>query len=123
MDFIRLHQNIIITEKTGTGKSFLAQAIANRAIQYGFKVYYVKVQTLIEEIKIARDSRTSTNLLKKYLRFHLLILDDFEILEDRSDLNSTIITSQLPVSKWYDYLNNNTVADAILNRVIHSSQG
>lgn len=135
MDFIRLHQNIIITGKTGTGKSFLAQAIANRAIQDGFKVYYVRVPTLLEEIKIARASGTYTNLLKKYSRFHLLILDDFgissvtnddatnlfEIIEDRSDLNSTIITSQLPVSKWYDYLNNDTVADAILDRVVHSS--
>lgn len=135
MDFIRLHQNIIITGKTGTGKSFLAQAIANRAIQDGFKVYYVRVPTLLEEIKIARASGTYTNLLKKYSRFHLLVLDDFgissitnddatnlfEIIEDRSDLNSTIITSQLPVSKWYDYLNNDTVADAILDRVVHSS--
>jgi len=135
MDFIRLHQNIIITGKTGTGKSFLAQAIANRSIQDGFKVYYVRVPSLLEEIKIARASGTYTNLLKKYSRFHLLVLDDFgissitnddatnlfEIIEDRSDLNSTIITSQLPVSKWYDYLNNDTVADAILDRVVHSS--
>ena len=118
-----------------TGKSFLGQAIANRAIQDGFKVYYVRVPTLLEEITIARASGTYTNLLKKYSRFHLLILDDFgissitnddatnlfEIIEDRSDLNSTIITSQLPVSKWYDYLNNDTVADAILDRVVHSS--
>lgn len=135
MDFIRLHQNIIITGKTGTGKSFLAQALANRAIQDGFKVNYIRVPSLLEEIKIARASGTYTNLLKKYSRFHLLVLDDFgissitnddatnlfEIIEDRSDLNSTIITSQLPVSKWYDYLNNDTVADAILDRVVHSS--
>lgn len=135
MDFIRLHQNIIITGKTGTGKSFLAQALANRSIQDGFKVYYSRVPTLLEEIKIARASGTYTNLLKKYSRFQLLILDDFgisnissddatnlfEIIEDRSDLNSIIITSQLPVSKWYDYLNNDTVADAILDRVVHSS--
>jgi DNA replication protein DnaC len=135
MDFIRLYQNIIITGKTGTGKSFLAQSLANRALQDGFKVYYVRVPTLLEEIKIARASGTYTNLLKKYSRFHLLILDDFgisnvsnddatnlfEIIEDRSDLNSIIITSQLPVSKWYDYLNNDTVADAILDRVVHSS--
>jgi DNA replication protein DnaC len=135
MDFIRNHQNIIITGKTGTGKSFIAQALANRAILDGFKVCYMRVPTLLEDIKISRADGTYTNLLKKYSRFQLLILDDFgvsqistddatnlfEIIEDRTELNSTIITSQLPVSQWYDYLNNDTVADAILDRVAHSS--
>ena len=135
MDFIRNHQNIIITGKTGTGKSYIAQALANRAILDGFKAYYIRVPTLLEEIKIARADGTYTNLLRKYSRFKLLVLDDFgvsqisnddatnlfEIIEDRTEINSTIITSQLPVSQWYDYLNNDTVADAILDRVVHSS--
>jgi len=134
MDFIRNHQNIIISRKTGTGKSFTAQALGNRAILDGFKVFYVRVPTLLEEIKLARADGTYTNLLKKYSRFQLLILDDFgvsqmsaddttnlfEIIESKTDVNSIIITSQLPVSKWYDYLNNPTVADAILDRVVHS---
>jgi len=135
MDFIRKHQNIIITGKTGTGKSFIAQALANRAILDGFKAYYIRVPTLLEDIKIARADGTYTNLLRKYSRFKLLILDDFgvsqispddatnlfEIIEDRTEINSTIITSQLPVSQWYDYLSNDTVADAILDRVVYSS--
>lgn len=135
MNFIRNYQNIIITGKTGTGKSFIGQALANRAIQDGFKVCYMRVPTLLEDIKIARADGTYTNLLKRYSRFQLLILDDFgvsqissddatnlfEIIEDRTELNSTIITSQLPVSQWYDYLNNDTVADAILDRIVHSS--
>ena len=135
MDFIRNHQNIIITGKTGTGKSYLAQALANRSILDGFKAFYIRVPTLLEEIKISRSDGTYTNLLKKYSRFQLLVLDDFgvsnistddatnlfEIIEDRTEINSTIITSQLPVSQWYDYLNNDTVADAILDRVVHSS--
>ena len=134
MDFIRNHQNIIVTGKTGTGKSFIAQALANRAILDGFKVIYIRVPTLLEDIKIARADGTYTNLLRKYSRFQLLILDDFgvsqmsaddtsnlfEIIEEKTDVNSIIITSQLPVSKWYDYLNNDTVADAILDRVVHS---
>ena len=134
MDFIRNHQNIIITGKTGTGKSYIAQALGIRAIYDGFKVFYIRVPTLLEEIKIARADGTYTNLLRKYSKFQLLILDDFgiskmsaddttnlfEIIEAKTDVNSIIITSQLPVSQWYDYLNNKTVADAILDRVVHS---
>ena len=75
--------------------------------QNGFKVYYVRVPSFLKEITITRASGTYTNL--------------FEIIEDRNELNSTIITTQLPVSKWYDYLNNDTVTDAILNRVMYSS--
>lgn len=135
LNFIHAKQNIIITGKTGTGKSYLAQALANKAIIDGYRVYYIRTPTLLEEIKIARLDGTYTNLLKKYSRFKVLILDDFgvapmladdatnlfEIIEDRTELNSTIITSQLPVSEWYNYLNNNTIADAILDRIVHSS--
>jgi DNA replication protein DnaC len=135
MDFIRAKQNIIITGKTGTGKSYLAQALGNRAIIDGFTVYYIRTATLLEDIKVARIDGTYTNLIKKFARYKLLIVDDFgvapistddttnlfEIIEVRSELNSTIITSQLPVKEWYEYLNNNTVADALLDRVVSSS--
>ena len=91
--------------------------------------------SLLEEIRLSRIDGTYINVLKKYSRFKLLILDDFgvmpmadddatnlfEIIEDRTSINSTIITSQLPVSEWYSYLNNNTIADAILDRIVHSS--
>jgi DNA replication protein DnaC len=135
MDFIRNYQNIIITGKTGTGKSYLAQALANRSIMDGFKAYYIRVPTILEDISIARADGTYTNFLRKIAKYNLLILDDFginalsaddatnllEIIESRVDLSSIIITSQLPVSQWYDYLNNDTVADAILDRIVHSS--
>jgi len=135
LNFIRTKQNIIITGKTGTGKSYIAQAIANRSIIDGYRAYYIRTPSLLEEIRISRIDGTYTNLLKKYSRFKLLVLDDFgvspmveddatnlfEIIEDRTEINSTIITSQLPVSEWYNYLNNNTIADAILDRIIHSS--
>ena len=135
LNFIHSQQNIIITGKTGTGKSYLAQAIANRAIIDGYRAYYIRTPSLLEEIRISRIDGTYTNLLKKYSRFKLLVLDDFgvapmveddatnlfEIIEDRTEINSTIITSQLPVSEWYNYLNNNTIADAILDRIVHSS--
>jgi DNA replication protein DnaC len=135
LNFIHAKQNIIITGMTGTGKSYIAQALANKAIVDGHRAYYIRTPTLMEEIKLSRIDGTYTNLLKKYSRFKLLILDDFgvapmveddatnlfEIIEDRTELNSTIITSQLEVSEWYNYLNNNTIADAILDRVTHSS--
>ena len=135
MDFIRAKQNIIITGKTGTGKSNLAQALGNRAIIDGFTVYYIRTATLLEDIKVSRIDGTYTNLIKRFARYKLLIIDDFgiapistddttnlfEIIEARSQLSSTIITSQLPVDQWYEYLNNNTVADALLDRVTSSS--
>ena len=135
MDFIRNYQNIIITGKTGTGKSYLAQALLNRSIMDGFKAYYVRVPTILEEITIARADGTYTNFLRKIAKYNVLLLDDFginaltaddatnllEIIEDRINLSSVIITSQLPVSQWYEYLNNDTVADAILDRIVYSS--
>ena len=135
MDFIRSRQNIIITGKTGTGKSYLAQALAVRSIQEGFTAYYIRTATLLEDIKLSRIDGSYTNLVKKFSRYKLLILDDFgvspisvddatnlfEIIEARSQLSSTIITSQLPVKDWYGFLQNNTIADAILDRVVHSS--
>jgi len=135
LNFINAKQNVIITGKTGTGKSYIAQALANRAIIDGYRAYYIRTPSLLEEIKISRIDGTYTNLLKKYSRFKLLVLDDFgvapmvdddatnlfEIIEDRTEINSTIITSQLPVREWYNYLNNNTIADAILDRIVYSS--
>lgn len=135
LDFIRMHHNIIITGKTGTGKSYIAQALANCAIEGGFRSYYTRMPSLLEEIRVAKIDGTYTNLLRKYSRFQLLILDDFgiapimpddavnlfEIIEERTDINSTIITSQLPVREWYDYLNNNTIADAMLDKIVYSS--
>lgn len=80
-----MHHNIIITGKTGTGKSFLAQALANRAIEGGFRSYYIRIPSLLEEIRIARIDGTYTNLLRKYSRFQLLVLDDFGIAPIKSN--------------------------------------
>ncbi len=135
MDFIRAYQNIIVNGKTGSGKSFFIQALGNRAIEDGFTVYYIRTATLLEEIKVARIDGTYTALMRKYTKYKLLIIDDFgvspisiddatnlfEVIEARFEVSSTIISSQLPVKEWYDYLNNNTIADAILDRLTHSS--
>lgn len=135
MNFIRHRQNIIAVGCTGSGKSFIIQALGNRAIEEGFKTFYIRVPLLLEEMKIARATGTYINTLKKYQRYNLLILDDFgisqmnsddtinllEIIENAVDANSIIIASQLPVASWYDYLSNKTVADAILDRLVNSS--
>lgn len=135
MNFIRSHQNVIINGKTGVGKTFLAEALGVRAIEDGFTVYYIRTASLLEEIKLSRIDGSYTNLIKKFARYKLLIIDDFgispistddatnlfEIIEARNQLASTIITSQLPVKDWYGYLQNNTIADAILDRIVNSS--
>ena len=135
MDFVRAHQNIIINGKCGSGKTFLSEALGIRAIQEGFTVYAIRTATLLQDINLARVDGSYTNLIKRFARYKLLIIDDFgispistddatnlfEIIEARDEYASTIITSQLPVKDWYGYLQNNTVADAMLDRIVNSS--
>ena len=99
MNFIRNHQNIIITGKTGTGKSYIAQALANRAILDGFKAYYIRVPTLLEDIKISRADGTYTSLLRKYSRFQLLVLDDFGITQMSADDATNLFEMRFMCSK------------------------
>jgi DNA replication protein DnaC len=135
MDFVRAHQNVVINGKTGSGKTFLSEALGIRAIQEGFTVYAIRTATLLQDINLARVDGSYTNLIKRFARYKLLIIDDFgispistddatnlfEIIEARDEHASTIITSQLPVKDWYGYLQNNTVADAMLDRIVNSS--
>ena len=135
MDFIRSHQNLIINGKTGSGKSNLAQALGIRAIQDGFTVYYIRTATLLEDIKHSRIDGTYTKTLAKISKFKLLLLDDFgvtplkpdeindlfEIIEDRTFNGSIIITAQLPIKDWHAYLGNETIADAMMDRLIHTA--
>jgi DNA replication protein DnaC len=134
-DFITKNQNILITGATGTGKSFLMQALAKRAIYLGFSVKYYRVSTLLEEIKTARLDGSYTKTLAKLSRFKLLLLDDFgvtclkgdevndlfEVIEERMFNGSIMITAQLPVKDWHAYLGNETIADAMMDRLIHTA--
>lgn len=134
-EFINKSQNILITGATGTGKSFLAQAIARRAISLGYSAKYYRVTTLLEEIKMARLDGSYTKTLAKISKFKLLLLDDFgvaplkgdeindlfEIIEERTFNGSIIITAQLPIKEWYAYLGNETIADAMMDRLIHTA--
>ncbi len=132
--FIEQSHNIIFTGPTGTGKSYLAQALANKAMQKGHSTFYIRVPRLMQYLSSIRGDENYLKYLAKLSKFRVLILDDFgvsqlkaaesrdllEIIEDRVNL-STIITSQLPIKEWHGYLHNPTVADAILDRIVHSS--
>lgn len=135
-EFIKAKENILITGPTGTGKSFLASAIGNQACQLGFKVLYANTIKLLAQLKMAKADGSAIKELNRIEKQDLLILDDFgiqpfdqvsrstllEIIEDRHGKHSTIITSQLPVSKWYEVIAEQTIADAILDRIVHSAQ-
>ncbi len=134
-EYINKNQNILITGATGVGKSFLAQAFARQAIFSGYRTKYYRITSLLQEIKMARLEGSYTKILAKISKFKLLILDDFgvsplkgdeindlfEIIEDRTFTGSIIITAQLPIKEWYAYLGNETIADAMMDRLIHTA--
>lgn len=131
-DFIRANHNVLITGATGCGKSYLATAIGHYACRLGFKVKYVYLPIFLESLGLQHNNGTFPELLANLLKADLLILDDFaltalnsrwrhdlfNIIEDRHGLKSTIMTSQLPVKSWHDYINEPTIADAMLDRLL-----
>jgi DNA replication protein DnaC len=134
-EWIGRKQNILITGSTGLGKSFLASALGHQACLHGYKVFYRNCSKLFDELKIAKADGSYIKEINRIEKLDLLILDDFglkplennqrlmllELLEDRHGKRSTIITSQLPVKSWYDVIGEPTIADAILDRLVHSS--
>lgn len=133
--WISNHQNIIITGSTGSGKSFIASALGYQACINNYKVLYQNCSKLFDWLKMAKAEGSYIKEMSKIEKTDLLILDDFglkpldsqqrlmllEILEDRHGRFSTIISSQLPVDKWFDLIGEPTIADAIMDRLIHSS--
>lgn len=129
------HQNVLITGMTGVGKSHLACALGQLACRLGHKVLYKRVPRLFEELTLAHADGTYVRLLAKLAKVDVLILDDWglspmidqqrrdilEILEDRHGARSTIVTSQVPVDKWHDYIAHPTIADAVLDRLVHNA--
>lgn len=125
-------KNIFLIGSTGLGKSYIACALANQCIRQGKSVLYKRFTRLLEELEVARADGSIAKLRKRLQRFKVLILDDWgiapitsqgrhdllEIIEDRSGIG-IIITSQLPMEKWHDWLSEPTIADAILDRIIH----
>jgi len=134
-NFLKYHKNIIFYGATGVGKSWLAQAFATKAMSLGYSVLYLRIPRLMQHLQSIRGDEEYLKYLTKLKKINLLILDDFgvsplkaaeardllEIVEDRTNLSSLIITSQLPIKEWHSYLHNPTIADAILDRIIHNS--
>ncbi|HLC27100.1 MAG TPA: IS21-like element helper ATPase IstB [bacterium] len=132
--FLREHLNVFITGPTGVGKTYLSCALGNKACREGYSVSYVRLPRLLENLGVGRGDGRYAKILDAFARTELLILDDwamapltdeqrrdlFEILEDRYGRRSTIVVSQLPVEKWHDALGEPTLADAILDRLLHN---
>ncbi|OPX94663.1 MAG: transposase [Pelotomaculum sp. PtaB.Bin104] len=133
--WISEHRNLIITGATGTGKTWLACAFGNAACRQGFKVKYYRVNRLLTDLAIGRGDGSYNKLMLDIKKTDLLILDDWgmavldpvlgrdllEVVEDRCGIKSTIIAGQLPVSDWHAVFEDSTVADAVLDRLVHNA--
>jgi len=134
-DWVRQRQNVLITGLTGCGKTWLACALANQACRQGMSTFYVRTTRLLEDLRIAHADGSYAKKLAQLAKLELLILDDFglqklsraqaqdllELIDDRHGARSLIITSQLSTDHWHDTLGDPTLADAILDRVLHNA--
>jgi len=133
--WLRAHENCIITGPTGAGKSYLACAFGNQACRRGFTVRHFRAQRLFQELAVARATGRYERMLRGLLRTDLIIIDDwgtslltdeerrdlFEVMEDRYDRASTLIAAQVPIEHWHETIGDPTLADAILDRLIHNA--
>ena len=132
--WIAAHQNLIITGSTGLGKTWLPCALGEKACREGYKVFYSRAPRLFGDLYLAKADGTYPRLLQKLAKFELLIIDDLgspldakerrdlrEILEDRYEVSSTIVTSQLEPKHWHSFIGDETLADAICDRLVHNA--
>ena len=133
--WIKRHLNLLITGPTGVGKTWIGCALAQKACREGYTALYLRLPRLLQELSIAKGDGTYAKLLVRLAKVDVLILDDWglsrliaeqrrdllEIMEDRHDNRSTIVTSQLPLEKWHNSIGDPTMADAILDRLVHNA--
>lgn len=133
--WIREHHNVLLVGATGTGKTFIGCALAHRACLEGFSAAYLRLPRLFQELQVAKGDGRYTRFIQQLAKIDVLILDDWglspfteeqcrdllEIVDDRHKLRSTIVTSQFPIKHWHEILNNPTLADAILDRLVHNA--
>jgi DNA replication protein DnaC len=134
-DWVRQAQNVIIAGPTGVGKTYLACALANRACRDGHSSFYIRAPRLFHDVALAKADGSYAKLMNKLAKTKVLIVDDLglaplsdhqrrdllEVIEDRQGLSSTIVASQLPVENWHDSIGDPTIADAILDRLVHNA--
>ncbi len=134
-EWIKQHKNIIFTGPTGTGKSYFACALGHQACQMSYKVRYLRVTRLVEQLRLSHADGSYGKTLEQLSKLQLIILDDWgidqldrqarrdllEVLEDRYAKASTIITTQLPVNKWHHFIGDDTIADAICDRIVNNA--
>jgi len=134
-DWIRKHQNLILTGATGVGKTFIACALANKACREGFSAFYARAPRFYYDLAIAKADGSYPKFFSKLAKTQLLVLDDLgvspmtdperrnllEVIEDRNESASTLVASQLPLEKWFEIIGEPTIADAILDRLVHNA--
>lgn len=133
--WVKSKHNVVVVGKTGVGKSYVGAALADAACRAGYRANFFRVPRLLEELALARASGVYASLLGKLSRVDVLVLDDFllnpmtdierrdllEVIEDRYDKTSTVITTQMPTKTWHEALSDPTIADAICDRLVHNA--
>jgi len=134
-DWVSRHQNIIITGPTGVGKTYLACALVNKVCREGYRALYLRLPKLSYQMTLARGDGSYGKTITKLAKAHVLVIDDLglspmndqerrdllEIVEERHSYTSTVVASQLPVDLWHEQIGDPTIADAILDRLVHNA--